>query len=257
MSEILKTGEPFEMSFTDRVIEILFFVGIIVLFLFFFCRAPFLYFKNVAHRRTRREERRRQLDDMERRMQQGSNFVPITMCPICMEDLRPDRPKPNNNTEINNNSNDFGTESTVETGESSTLRHRRNAEPQPNPQKAEEEREMKTKLLFCGHKFHKKCIKDWLARNDTCPICRRQRPTEPDAPQVPSGAQAQAQAQAVGADRDFFLYANQRLLYYSIWSVPRNLYMPPSGGSNGGAGGGGFTFGGGSGFGGGGGGGGW
>lgn len=142
------------------------------------------------------------------------------MCPICMEDLLPDRPKTNNN---NNTNIDIDT--TVEVGESSTLRHRgKNSEAHNKPQKTQQDREMKSKLLFCGHKFHKKCINDWLVRysctsffclflfyvlfnyyfenyydylfiflpfffnfnrNDTCPVCRRQRPTEPDAPQVP------------------------------------------------------------------------
>ena len=26
--------------------------------------------------------------------------------------------------------------------------------------------------LKCGHVFHKKCIKQWLKNNDTCPNCR-------------------------------------------------------------------------------------
>lgn len=28
--------------------------------------------------------------------------------------------------------------------------------------------------LKCNHKFHKKCVEDWLEKNPTCPICRDQ-----------------------------------------------------------------------------------
>ena len=27
--------------------------------------------------------------------------------------------------------------------------------------------------LTCGHIFHKKCIKNWLKKNNECPICRK------------------------------------------------------------------------------------
>ena len=28
------------------------------------------------------------------------------------------------------------------------------------------------KTLQCGHTFHKKCIKKWFKKNNTCPTCR-------------------------------------------------------------------------------------
>lgn len=30
------------------------------------------------------------------------------------------------------------------------------------------------KLDPCGHKFHRRCIEQWVRTNDTCPLCRRQ-----------------------------------------------------------------------------------
>ena len=35
-------------------------------------------------------------------------------------------------------------------------------------------RKRKKKLiaLECGHVFHKKCIKGWLKKNQSCPMCR-------------------------------------------------------------------------------------
>ena len=29
-----------------------------------------------------------------------------------------------------------------------------------------------TKLLSCGHSFHKKCIDQWIERSNDCPVCR-------------------------------------------------------------------------------------
>ena len=26
-------------------------------------------------------------------------------------------------------------------------------------------------ILLCNHIFHKKCLKDWLKRSNTCPLC--------------------------------------------------------------------------------------
>lgn len=28
------------------------------------------------------------------------------------------------------------------------------------------------KVLPCDHSYHSKCIKDWLLKNATCPVCK-------------------------------------------------------------------------------------
>ena len=38
--------------------------------------------------------------------------------------------------------------------------------------------EKNVKVLWCAHVYHKKCINDWLEKNDTCPTCRS---TDPQA----------------------------------------------------------------------------
>lgn len=39
----------------------------------------------------------------------------------------------------------------------------------------------------CGHYFHKGCIKEWLKRHHTCPVCRHELREKPE-PQFPEGA---------------------------------------------------------------------
>jgi hypothetical protein len=29
---------------------------------------------------------------------------------------------------------------------------------------------------ICDHKFHKRCLHQWLKRNNTCPVCRKDKP---------------------------------------------------------------------------------
>ena len=41
-----------------------------------------------------------------------------------------------------------------------------------NDIKKEEE---KTKVLECGHKFHEKCINEWMKKQNKCPICRNEQ----------------------------------------------------------------------------------
>ena len=32
--------------------------------------------------------------------------------------------------------------------------------------------------LPCSHKFHSKCVEEWLGRHATCPMCRYEMPVE-------------------------------------------------------------------------------
>lgn len=42
-----------------------------------------------------------------------------------------------------------------------------------------------TRMLPCGHGCHTTCLSKWLARKNTCPMCRRIVPKEPqDDPRI-------------------------------------------------------------------------
>ena len=63
------------------------------------------------------------------------------------------------------------------------------------------------KKLRCGHVFHLACLRSWLERQQTCPICRNsilpastaETPEQAPANAVAAGAAAQAAAAAAGA----------------------------------------------------------
>lgn len=33
-----------------------------------------------------------------------------------------------------------------------------------------------SKILICGHEYHKVCIKKWETKSDECPVCRERKP---------------------------------------------------------------------------------
>lgn len=41
-----------------------------------------------------------------------------------------------------------------------------------------------TVLKSCNHRFHQKCVKDWLTNQQTCPICRRFNPSPEEYPEL-------------------------------------------------------------------------
>tara|TARA_B100000795_G_scaffold70236_1_gene49175 strand:- start:982 stop:2946 length:1965 start_codon:yes stop_codon:yes gene_type:complete len=48
--------------------------------------------------------------------------------------------------------------------------------------------ELTRKCCHCGHAFHKKCLDQWLEKNDTCPSCRKKCLFESDIKNVASAA---------------------------------------------------------------------
>lgn len=42
-------------------------------------------------------------------------------------------------------------------------------------------------VLQCGHQFHEKCMDSWIQRDNSCPVCRLDRPREntTNAPRPP------------------------------------------------------------------------
>ena len=52
-------------------------------------------------------------------------------------------------------------------------------------------------VLHCGHKFHKKCISDWIdARHGICPVCRRSIDPEESEQRASSNTPAQSDTEA-------------------------------------------------------------
>lgn len=46
----------------------------------------------------------------------------------------------------------------------------------------------KIRILPCLHYFHSQCIKDWLDKSSTCPLCRHQLPTIASIQPTPSSS---------------------------------------------------------------------
>lgn len=259
ITQILISGEYvpdgwsfFHQNFVDLLV--IGFFGLYILYfviclLVTFGRWVKWYITNYFQRRRQRSEARRALDDMERRFRQGGPAPPhvsITMCPICLEAFPAPLRRPHDAAHHHNDDGASGS------GSGNNNNNNNNDEaPNTIDYNNDSTDENAPEILFCGHKFHKKCISDWLSRNDSCPICRRRAPRYSEAP-----PDSLRQQQVLGADEAFFRFANTRFYYnYSFWTIPSPPRAPPgsiwnlgSGGSGGAASfGGGFSFGGGGG----------
>ena len=56
-------------------------------------------------------------------------------------------------------------------------------------------------LTPCNHKFHKKCIEDWIKINNTCPICRADIPHVGPPVESVDGEEGGASARNLGPAR--------------------------------------------------------
>ena len=82
-----------------------------------------------------------------------------------------------------------------------------------NDIKKEEE---KTKVLECGHKFHEKCIIEWMKKQNKCPICRNEQKYDKDENKV-----------VIEQDNNFFQFLlNIQIDYPNERTVNNNIVEP-------------------------------
>ena len=82
-----------------------------------------------------------------------------------------------------------------------------------NDIKKEEE---KTKVLECGHKFHEKCINEWMKKQNKCPICRNEQKYGKDENKV-----------VIEQDNNFFQFLlNIQIDYPNERTVNNNIVEP-------------------------------
>jgi len=110
--------------------------------------AMWWYTTTMATRKAKNEKRTQRLEEIMYRNQQGGDeFEQSPMCPICLEDFL-------------------------------DLADLVNWPDQMPAKKEDFVRENATRVLLCGHKYHNVCIRQWLQRNDSCPICRLDHPVQ-------------------------------------------------------------------------------
>jgi len=91
-------------------------------------------------RSSRYKKEKARLDQLREDLQNNKR-IPATLCPICLTDF-----------------------------EEQDEEKKTGAKPKSTE---------KLETLCCGHQFHFNCIDAWLKTNNTCPICRQQRPRDP------------------------------------------------------------------------------
>lgn len=88
-------------------------------------------------------------------------------CIVCLNDLGGDAvsspvaaespPRPDNENNDNDNDDDAGASTTL---------------PQQSIEKADGSTQQLARLVPCLHMFHNDCLKPWVERANSCPVCR-------------------------------------------------------------------------------------